>query len=219
MRGGSLAGPLSIEKVVPGKQSEQLGVEAGFLICAVGGVEVATAKEFTAKISQAKARCKGQDRALVMITFEFECGGGDGDGDGNGDEDVRLPRTSMTAKILESIKYLDLSAIGCHVSIGTPEDLTSLSNIEKLTLSPGALSGNVSNKFIVWLSMARASSGAQGIILSNSGKLVLPDKIEGTMSTIDLSNLPALEGSVAAFAKVKGIKKLDLSLCHKLSGT
>jgi len=47
----------------------------------------------------------------------------------------------------------------------------------------------------------------------------LPDKIEGTMSTIDLSNLPALEGSVAAFAKVKGIKKLDLSLCHKLSGT
>ena len=58
-----------IEKVITGKQADQLGVKVGFKIVAISRVPVETAAEFTAEMSKVKAKYEGQETAPVEVAF------------------------------------------------------------------------------------------------------------------------------------------------------
>mmetsp|Transcript_43611 Transcript_43611/g.118556 ORF Transcript_43611/g.118556 Transcript_43611/m.118556 type:complete len:103 (+) Transcript_43611:358-666(+) len=71
-RGGGAGGPLSIEKVLPSKQAEAVGIQVGYQIYAVNRVYVATAEQFNAEIAKVKAPMVGQPSCLVEIFFNVQ---------------------------------------------------------------------------------------------------------------------------------------------------
>lgn len=64
-----MGGPLSVEKVLPNKQAEQVGIQVGYQIYAVNRTYVATAEQFNAEIAKVKAPMAGQPSCLVEICF------------------------------------------------------------------------------------------------------------------------------------------------------